>query len=142
MLISLADNTPKSPHLQRELWNPRWWLSFASLQFGQDVQRHVLGLCVNGVFDRFPGVKLVIGHLGEMIPGLFWRIDHWMVRYNRHLGLPMKNPIRYYFQKNIWLTTSGHFSTPELMNAITVVGPDRIMFSIDYPVRQQCHKTT
>lgn len=47
----------------------------------------------------------------------------------------MKHPFRYYFQKNIWLTTSGHFSTPDLVNAITAVGADRIMFSIDHPVR-------
>lgn len=122
-----------SPHLQKELWDPRWWLSIASLQFGQDVQRHVLGMCANGVFDRFPGVKIVIGHLGEMTPGHLWRIDHWMIRHYRHKGLPMKNPFRYYFQKNIWLTTSGHFSTPDLLNAITAVGADRIMFSIDHP---------
>ena len=92
-------------------------------------------MCANGVFDRFPGVKLVIGHLGEMTPGHLWRIDHWMIRHYRHKGLPMKNPFRYYFQKNIWLTTSGHFSTPDLLNAITAVGADRIMFSIDHPVR-------
>ena len=91
-------------------------------------------MCANGVFDRFPGVKLVIGHLGEMTPGHLWRIDHWMIRHYRHKGLPMKMPFRYYFQKNIWLTTSGHFSTPDLMNAITAVGADHIMFSIDHPV--------
>lgn len=106
----------------------------AALQFGQDVQRHVLGMCVNGVFDRFPGLKIIIGHLGEMTPAHLWRVDHWMIRHHKHRGLPMKNPMRYYFQKNIWLTTSGHFSTPDLMNAVTAVGADRIMFSIDHPV--------
>jgi len=121
------------PHVKKDFWDDREWLMVAALQFGQDVQRHILGMCVNGVFDRFPGVKIVIGHLGEMTPAHLWRIDHWMIRHHKHRGLPMKKPIRYYFQKNIWLTTSGHFSTPDLMNAITAVGADRIMFSIDHP---------
>ena len=90
---------------------------------------------MNGVFDRFPGVKMIIGHLGEMMLGHLWRIDHWMIRHYRHKGLPMKKPVRHYFQTNIWLTTSGHFSTPDLMSAITAVGADRIMFSIDHPVK-------
>ncbi|KAK5022244.1 hypothetical protein LTS07_010324 [Exophiala sideris] len=126
-------DTWKVPHVKTDLWDEREWLMVAALQFGQDVQRHILGMCVNGVFDRFPSLKIIIGHLGEMIPAHLWRVDHWMIRHHKHRGLPMKNPIRYYFQKNIWLTTSGHFSTPDLMNAVTAVGADHIMFSIDHP---------
>jgi 2,3-dihydroxybenzoate decarboxylase len=63
------------PHLQKELYDDRVALSMAALQFGVDVQRHTLGLCVNGVFDRFPGLKFIIGHMGEMIPAHIWRID-------------------------------------------------------------------
>jgi 2,3-dihydroxybenzoate decarboxylase len=63
------------PHLQKELYDDRVALSMAALQFGVDVQRHTLGLCVNGVFDRFPGLKFIIGHMGEMIPAHLWRID-------------------------------------------------------------------
>ena len=63
------------PHIQKELYDDRVALSMAVFQFGADVQRHTLGLCVNGVFDRFPGVKFVIGHMGEMIPANLWRID-------------------------------------------------------------------
>jgi len=62
------------PHLQKELYDDRVALSMAALQFGVDVQRHTLGLCVNGVFDRFPGVRFIIGHMGEMIPAHIWRI--------------------------------------------------------------------
>ena len=75
-----------------------------------------------------------------MTPDHLWRIDHWMIRHYRHKGLPMKNPFHYYFQKNIWLTTSGHFSTPDLLNAITAAGADRIMFSIELcsPLTTRC----
>jgi len=62
------------PHIQKELWDGRKALGMATLQFGQDVQRHTLGLVSNGVFDRFPGVKFIIGHMGEMIPAHLWRI--------------------------------------------------------------------
>jgi len=62
------------PHIQKELWDDRAALGMATLQFGQDVARHTLGLVVNGVFDRFPGAKFIIGHMGEMIPAHLWRI--------------------------------------------------------------------
>jgi Amidohydrolase len=66
------------PHLQKELYDDRVALSMACLQFGVDVQRHTLGLCVNGVFDRFPGLKFIIGHMGEMIPAHLWRIGWFL----------------------------------------------------------------
>ena len=56
-----------------------------------------------------------------------------MVRKFRYTTMKAKYPVRYYFSKNIWITTSGHFSTPNLQNAINEIGADRIMFSIDHP---------
>jgi 2,3-dihydroxybenzoate decarboxylase len=67
-----------APHIQKELWDGRKALLTAPLSFGQDVQRHTLGLCVNGVFDRFPKVKFVIGHMGEMIPAHLWRLGSYI----------------------------------------------------------------
>jgi predicted TIM-barrel fold metal-dependent hydrolase len=59
--------------------------------------------------------------------------DHWAVRKYRYTDYKAKYPVRYYFSKNIWITTSGHFSTTALQNAISEIGVDRIMFSIDHP---------
>ena len=72
-VVYMHPRTPTSGQF-KTLWADRQALLTAPLSFGQDVQRHALGLCVNGVFDRFPGVKFVIGHMGEMIPAHLWRL--------------------------------------------------------------------
>ena len=56
-----------------------------------------------------------------------------MVRKFRYTNYKAKYPVRYYFSKNIWITTSGHYSTTALQNAISEIGAERIMFSIDHP---------
>jgi 2,3-dihydroxybenzoate decarboxylase len=72
-VVYMHPRTP-TPGQFKTLWADRAALLTAPLSFGQDVERHALGLCVNGVFDRFPGVKFVIGHMGEMIPAHLWRL--------------------------------------------------------------------
>jgi 2,3-dihydroxybenzoate decarboxylase len=86
-----------------------------------------------GVFDRNPKLQIVIGHLGEHIPFDLWRINHWWEDIFKQLGLDCKKTIRDYFRENIWITTSGHFSTPTLKYCIEELGDSRILFSIDYP---------
>jgi 2,3-dihydroxybenzoate decarboxylase len=85
------------------------------------------------VFDRHPKLQIVIGHLGEHIPFDMWRINHWFEDIKKPLGLDCKKTIREYFAQNIWITTSGHFSTPTLQFCMSEIGADRILFSIDYP---------
>jgi predicted TIM-barrel fold metal-dependent hydrolase len=88
---------------------------------------HVLRMVVTGVFDRHPGLRLIIGHCGEMVPFILARIDA-MLRVD---GLALK-PSEY-FTRNIWVTTSGLFSIPPVMCTIGVLGIDRVLFSVDYP---------
>ncbi|KAF9040094.1 hypothetical protein BJ165DRAFT_1613696 [Panaeolus papilionaceus] len=100
-------------------------------EYAVTLSTHILGLCVNGVFDRFPNLKIIVGHLGERIPSDFIRIDTTLLR----LGdkLIMKKNVTTYFQTNIFETTSGNFS-PDLLNFhATQIGSDRILYSIDYP---------
>ena len=87
------------------------------------------------MFDRHPKLQVIIGHLGEHIPFDLWRINHWFEDIKKPLGLKetCKKTIREYFAQNIWITTSGHFSTPTLHFCMTEVSADRILFSIDYP---------
>lgn len=115
-------------------WEARPWLIGPPLSFAQGVSLHALGLVTNGVFDRFPTVQVVLGHLGEHIPFDMWRINHWFEDIKRHV-LPetCKRTIREYFADNLWITTSGHFSTPALRMCVEEMGAQRIMFSIDYP---------
>ena len=90
-------------------------------------------MITNGVFDRHPSLKVIIGHLGEHIPFDLWRINHWFEDIKKPLGLNCKKTIYDYFAQNIWITTSGHFSTKTLKYCIEEVGAERILFSIDYP---------
>ncbi|KAM3514201.1 hypothetical protein MY11210_002192 [Beauveria gryllotalpidicola] len=126
---------PRNPTgtIYEKLWAKRKWLIGPPLSFAQGVSLHLLGMVTNGVFDRHPKLQVVIGHLGEHLPFDLWRINHWFEDVKKPLGLDCKKTIREYFAQNIWITTSGHFSTPTLEYCITEVGADRIMFSIDYP---------
>lgn len=114
-------------------WAARKWLLGPPLSFAQGVSLHVLGMVTNGVFDRFPNLKIIIGHLGEHIPFDLWRINHWFEDVKKPLGLSCQKTIYDYFNQNVWITTSGHFSTKTLKYCLEELGPERILFSIDYP---------
>ncbi|PYH62540.1 amidohydrolase family protein [Aspergillus niger CBS 101883] len=128
---------PRNPTgtIYEKLWADRKWLVGPPLSFAQGVSLHVLGMVTNGVFDRHPNLQLIMGHLGEHVPFDMWRINHWFEDRKKLLGLAetCKKTIREYFAQNIWITTSGHFSTTTLNFCMAEVGVDRILFSIDYP---------
>jgi len=107
------------------------WISGSAWAFGVETATHALRLMASGLFDRRPGLKLILGHLGEGLPASIWRLDHRIA--NAPRGIPAKQPMSHYLRNNCYLTTSGNFSTPTLLGAIAEIGADRIMFSIDYP---------
>ena len=88
---------------------------------------HVLRMIATGVFDRHPGLRLIVGHCGEMVPFMLDRIDA-MLRTGSMALKPSE-----YFLRNIWVTTSGLFSLPPVLCAVQVLGVDRVLFSVDYP---------
>lgn len=94
-----------------------------------EVGLHVLRMIVSGVFDRYPNLQIIIGHLGELIPFFWERIKFWLEP--RATGL--KYPVREYFFRNIHVTTSGYSTLPPFMLALEIFGADRIIFSVDYP---------
>lgn len=100
------------------------------LGFSHGVALSVLGLIVNGVFDRFPKLQIIMGHLGEKLPFDFYRINHWSEDGPKK---PFQKSIFEYFNENIWITTTGQHSTQLLNFVITMYGTDRIMFSVDFP---------
>ncbi|KAJ6441089.1 amidohydrolase family protein [Purpureocillium lavendulum] len=126
---------PRNPTgtIHERLWAKRHWLIGPPLSFAHGVSLHLLGMVTNGVFDRHPRLQVILGHLGEHIPFDMWRINHWFEDVKKPLGLSCKRTIREYFRDNIWITTSGHFSTTTLQFCMAEVGADRILFSIDYP---------
>lgn len=85
-------------------------------------------LVLSGVFDKYPKLKIILGHLGEGLPFLLWRIDHAL---SRPGGKPLN--FRETFREHFWITTSGNFSDAAMLCSMMELGADRILFSVDYP---------
>ena len=85
-------------------------------------------LVISGVFEAYPRLKIILGHLGESLPFSLWRIDMALARQGNR-----RTPFRDTFREHFWITTSGNFSTPALLCCVMEMGADRILFSVDYP---------
>jgi predicted TIM-barrel fold metal-dependent hydrolase len=90
---------------------------------------HILRLVVSGVLDKHRRLKLIIGHMGEMLPVMMARFDEMFALDTDHLSRAVSATIR----EQVWITTSGIFTQPPLKAALETFGIDRIMFSVDYP---------
>ena len=90
---------------------------------------HVLRIILSGAFDRYPGLQIVIGHLGEAIPFMMSRIDS-MVRPEL---TRLNHPISTYLRKNLYYTFGGFNFIHPFFDLLLQVGAERIMFSTDYP---------
>jgi len=86
-------------------------------------------LVLSGVFGRHPRLKFILGHLGETLPFLLWRIDQALARPGAARALSFRDV----FCRHFWLTTSGFFSNPALLCCMQEMGVDRILFAIDWP---------
>src|SRR6266702_4260868 len=95
-----------------------------------EVGLHALRLIVAGVFDRLPTLQIIIGHMGEMIPFMLARINDMLTPMVKQL----QQPVPAYFLRNFHITTSGFFTDPPLLLAMQVMGADRILFAVDYPL--------
>ncbi|WP_005031318.1 amidohydrolase family protein [Holophaga foetida] len=109
-------------------------LYFAGWGFGVETGTHVMRLIMSGLFDRFPQLRVAIGHLGEGIPYFLDRIDNRYLLQVKIGATPKLNRLpSEYFRDNFIVTTSGMTSVPSLKLCIEVLGADRIMFAADYP---------
>jgi predicted TIM-barrel fold metal-dependent hydrolase len=109
------------------------WLLGPNWAFAAETAVHALRLIGSGLFDQHPRLKMVLGHLGEGIPVQLWRIDNrngWMKAPHKYAA---RKDVADYFRKHFHLTTSGNFHTPSLVNAMTEMGAERVMFSVDWP---------
>jgi len=103
----------------------------ASWAFTVETATHSLRLMTSGLFDRFPKLTIILGHLGETLPYVIWRVDHQVA--NQGDLRKFTKPLTQYLQENFYVTTSGFFSTPALNATIAGIGEDRVLFSVDYP---------
>jgi predicted TIM-barrel fold metal-dependent hydrolase len=111
--------------------------------FSHEVWMHVMGLIMSGAFDRFPALRVVIGHMGEGMPLLLYRFDWMQSNADGRPGLrggaaavTLRHKISHYFKKNIWITTSGQGWEPSVKFCMDVLGPDRVIYAMDYPYQQ------
>lgn len=130
---------PRTPHpeVMKAYFQDHFALSQAAWGYAVETGTHALRMILGGVFDKFPKLKIILGHLGENIPFALWRFDHSIVSHAAIAGAPyahLKRRPRDYFLENFLITTSGHFDPVALRCAISVVGIDRVLFATDYPV--------
>lgn len=105
--------------------------SSAGFGWHMDVGIQVMRMIWSGIFDKLPNLKLISGHWGEMIPMFLERLDDELTNYS---GL--KKPFSEYYRHNVWLTPSGMLSEPQLKFILDEMGPEHIMYSLDYPYKQ------
>ena len=120
----------------------RYGMMGALWGFAAECSLHVVRMILAGVFDRFPKLQIVLGHLGEGLPFWLGRLDNRYANILRRGGLEplgMRKLERLpseYFRSNFHVTTSGMNTHPPLEFALKMLGPDRILFAIDYPYEQ------
>jgi 2,3-dihydroxybenzoate decarboxylase len=103
-------------------------LARASLGFTVEIAVQAMRLVVSGALDRFPRLKIILGHMGEALPYLAWRANDTLARTAK-----LPRGFREYLSAHFYVTTSGNFSLPALQCAIAELGAERIMFAVDWP---------
>jgi 2,3-dihydroxybenzoate decarboxylase len=115
------------------LYDGHPWLFGPTWSFAAETGVHALRLIGSGLFDELPRLKIILGHLGEGLPFYLWRMDNrnnWMKAPHKYAA---QKRVADYVRSNFYITTSGHFSTPALVDSIAELGAERVMFSVDYP---------
>ena len=118
------------------------WLMGPTWAFAQETAVHALRLMGSGLFDAHPRLNIILGHMGEGLPFMMWRIDNrnaWVKGPKLHAA---ERPIADYFHRNFYITTSGNFRTQSLIDAMLEIGSDRILFSTDWPFENVDHAAT
>ena len=131
---------PRNPlAADAKIYEGHEWLLGPTWAFGQETAVHALRLMGSGLFDQYPGLRLVLGHMGEGLPYSMWRIDHRNAWVKAPPKYKAKRKIADYFREHFYLTTSGNFRTQTLIDAILEIGADRILFSTDWPFENVDH---
>ncbi|KAF7845632.1 hypothetical protein BT93_L1501 [Corymbia citriodora subsp. variegata] len=104
-------------------------MSIAGWGWHSETALHMLKLWASGLFDKHPKLKVIIGHMGEMLPFQLDRIFPMSKRW----APDMKRDLKTVWDENFWITTSGMFSLAPLACLIKMVRMERILYSVDYP---------
>jgi 2,3-dihydroxybenzoate decarboxylase len=131
---------PRSPlPSQARIYEGHSWMLGPAWAFAQETAVHALRLMASGLFDKYPKLQIILGHMGEGLPYSLWRVDNCNAWVTPRHDYAAKKKIADYFQNNFYITTSGNFRTQALINAMLEIGADRIMFSTDWPFEEVSH---
>ncbi len=106
-------------------------LAKCTWEWNFETSSHFLRLVYAGVFDRYPTLKIILGHMGEMLPFELWRLDsrtHLLAKTR-----PLKMKPSMYLKQNLYVTTSGQCDDAPLICSLSSLGDAHVLFSIDYP---------
>jgi 2,3-dihydroxybenzoate decarboxylase len=123
---------PRAPLAsQQEAYRDREMRLGSAWAFGVETTAHALRLIMGGVFARFPGAQVILGHLAETLPFAIWRVKH---RYDAtHRGVELAKPLLDYLRTNFFVTTAGFLDDAALRFTLNKLGTERVLFSTDYP---------
>jgi predicted TIM-barrel fold metal-dependent hydrolase len=122
---------PRNPlESQREIYAGRPELLGPTWAFGVETATHALRLIVSGLFDRFPSLTVVLGHLGEGLPFQTYRLEQ---RLKRRADVTLERLPTVVLRENLYVTISGNYHTPSLIGVLSEMGADRVMFAVDHP---------
>ncbi len=116
---------PDTPMLagRPELLGPTW-------AFAIETGTHALRLVVSGLFDRFPTLQIILGHMGEFLPFAVARLEQRMAHV---AGVNLSTSPRQVLQDNFWITISGNYHAASLVGTMLELGSDRLLFACDHP---------
>jgi 2,3-dihydroxybenzoate decarboxylase len=126
------------PYVERGLEGALWG-------FAAETGLHALGIIRSGALDRFPGLRIVLGHLGEALPFWLFRLDYMNKTARpgiRNGAASLEKPISEYMKENIFVTTSGMAWSPAITFVQSVLGMDRVLYAMDYPYQFEPDEVT
>jgi gamma-resorcylate decarboxylase len=101
--------------------------------FGAETAMHTLRLMLSGLFDRFPRLQVILGHMGEGLPFMLPRVESRLRHMSAEVRGKQQKPVTSYLRENFYVTTAGNFRSQALLDTLLEIGPDRLLFSVDYP---------
>ena len=105
-----------------------FWMSVSGWGWHVDTAVHVLRLLLSGAFQRHPGLKVIIGHLGEGLQVMMPRLDQQFQKFAGFDGVPSE-----LLRRHVWVSMGGFFFLPSFIAALDAFGADRLLYSVDYP---------
>jgi 2,3-dihydroxybenzoate decarboxylase/5-carboxyvanillate decarboxylase len=126
---------PRAPSKQIDRAFRDYGMDSAIWGYGIETSTNAVRMVLSGLFDRFPKLKIVLGHMGEGIPFWLWRLDYMHINAAQNFGgaPKVKHKFSEYFRRNFAITTSGVESHAALRYSVEVLGPENVMWAIDYP---------